>query len=321
MSENQTMLSRVADNLYWMSRYLERAESTARLLDVYVHTIPDVPEIFEQKRLQRLQESLSIAPQEAPVDGDRLLQQLTFDTDHPASINYCITAARENARQVREQISSEMWTQLNKLYLDVRYAKMDGIWQDAPHDFYMKVKEGSHLFTGICDATMNHNQGWHFIRIGRYIERVSALLQLLSVHFTDLPLTTHNELTTDQYFELVSVLKSVTAFEAYCKVYNANLQTGWITEFLLFGRDFPRSLRFGVERIQLSLLTLADMTGRSKSSRLYRLSGRLQSALSYDGMDDIRDLRVYLTGIQDQIAQIHNLLHDTYIVYAVETPV
>lgn len=313
------MLSRVADSLYWMSRYLERAESTARLLDVYIHTMPDVPEVFEQARLRRLQESLSLTPEDGVVEGDQLLQTITFDASHTAAINHSVTLSRENARQVREQISSEMWTQLNKLYLDVRYAKVDGIWHDSPHDFYMKVKEGSHLFAGICDATMNHNQGWLFIQLGRYIERVFGLLQLLSVHFADMPLTTHDDLTTDQYFELVYILKSVTAFEAYCKVYNANLQTAWIIEFLLFNREFPRSLRFGIETIQNSLTQLADITGRNKNSRLYRLSGRLQSALRYDEIADISDLRAYLNSVKGQIAQIHDMLHDTYITYAIET--
>ncbi len=320
MTDPTTMLSRVADNLYWMSRYLERAESTARLLDVYIYTMPDVPEVFEQARLRRLQESLSLTAEDTP-ESEKLLQALTFDANHAASINHSVTVSRENARQVREQISSEMWTQLNKLYLDVRYAKVDGIWHESPHDFYMKVKEGSHLFTGICDATMNHNQGWHFIQLGRYIERVFGLLQLLSVHFADMPLTTHDDLTTDQYFELVSILKSVTAFEAYCKVYNANLQTGWIIEFLLFNREFPRSLHFGIEMIQSSLVTLADITGRSKNSRLHRLSGRLQSVLRYDEVADISDLRGYLNSVKAQIAQIHDLLHDTYITYAIETAI
>ena len=320
MTDPTTMLSRVADSLYWMSRYLERAESTARLLDVYIYTMPDVPEVFEQARLRRLQEGLSLTPEDAP-ESEKLLQALTFEANHAASINHSLTVSRENARHVREQISSEMWTQLNKLYLDVRYAKVDGIWHESPHDFYMKVKEGSHLFAGICDATMNHNQGWHFIQLGRYIERVFGLLQLLSVHFADMPLTTHDDLTTDQYFELVSILKSVTAFEAYCKVYNANLQTGWIIEFLLFNREFPRSLSFGIEMIQSCLITLADITGRNKNSRLYRLSGRLQSVLRYDEMADISDLRGYLSSVKAQIAQIHDLLHDTYITYAIETAI
>ncbi|MBK9125862.1 MAG: alpha-E domain-containing protein [Chloroflexi bacterium] len=312
------MLSRVADSLYWMSRYLERAENTARLIDVYMNISLDVPDAYERERVRRLQQAFSIEPADEP-DVDKLLQQLTFDATLGPSIIANITHARENARQVREQISSEMWTQINTLYLDVRYAKVDGIWQDAPHSFYNKVKEGSHLFQGITDATMNHNQGWHFIQLGRSIERVINLLRLMSVHFDDHVLTTHIDFATTRYFELVSVLKSVSAFEAYCKVYNANLQTGWITEFLLFNREFPRSLRFGVDKIQASLTTIADLTGRNKGTRLYRLAGRLQSMLSYDELGDIGDLHDYLDAVTEQIAEIHNLLFDTFITYSIDT--
>ena len=318
MIETQTMLSRVADSLYWMSRYLERAENTARLVDVYTNVSLDVPEAVERQRLRRLQAGLSL-PVQDQVDTDTLLQNLAFGTDNPASISVNIAAVRENARQVREQISSEMWTQINKHYLDVRYAKIDGIWAESPHDFFLKVEEGSHLFYGICDATMNHNQGWHFIQIGRYIERVMGLLQMLSVQIDPSALGAYDEFGTTRYFELVAILKSVCAFEAYCKVYNANLQTGWITEFLLFNREFPRSLRFCVEMISASLGTLADATGRSKNSRLYRLAGRLQSTISYDEIADVRDLRGYLEGIQQQIGQIHTLLFDTFITYSIDS--
>src|SRR5690606_34499502 len=142
----------------------------------YMNISLDVPQAIERQRLRRLQESLSLTPKDTD-DTDGMLQDLAFGSKNPASISVNVTAARENARQVREQISSEMWMQLNKHYLDIRYAKIDGVWENSPHDFFFRVEEGSHLFHGICDATMNHNQGWHFIQIGRYIERALCLLQ------------------------------------------------------------------------------------------------------------------------------------------------
>jgi uncharacterized alpha-E superfamily protein len=319
MHESKTMLSRVADSLYWMSRYLERAENTARLLDVYLNIRLDVPESYEHKQMLMLQKCLGLEDIVTGSDSDALVKDLTLGRDNPASVFVNVSAARENARQVREHLSSEMWTQLNKLYLDVRYATVDGIWHHAPHDFYGQVKDGSHLFAGICDATMTHNQGWHFIQIGRYMERIQGLVQLISVHFDDTALTTHADFVMRQYFELVSVLKSVTAFEAYCKVYNANLQPGWITEFLLFNREFPRSLRFGVERILTSLTALSDVTGRSRNARLYRLAGRLQSNLSFDEIADVGDLQGYLSAVKSQIGHIHHELFDTFISYSIET--
>ena len=165
---------------------------------------------------------------------------------------------------------------------------------------------------------MNHNQGWHFIQIGRYMERALSLLNLLDIHFTDIPLV-ENDISTEYYFDLVGTLKSVTAFEAYCKVYNPNVRTGEIIEFLLFNREFPRSLRFCIDTMLVSLHFLSDVTGRSRNSRLYRMAGRLQSNLSFDEIGDIDDLGDYINNIKQQIYQIHDTLYDTYISYPIET--
>ncbi len=313
-----SMLSRVADSLYWMSRYLERAENTARLLDVYRNFMLEVPEVTEHEWLFLLQNSLTIeAPQQG--DPDTILRLLSLDMTNSASIIHSTMMARENARQVREQISSEMWTQINRLYLEVQSITANGNWRKSPHDFYRGVKDGSHLFQGITDATMNHNQGWHFIQLGRAIERTLNLLRLLSVHFHDIsPARQYSDEPLD-YMELIAVLKSVSAYEAYCKVYNPNLQIRWIIEFLLFNDEFPRSLRFGIDSINSSLKSLVELTGQGRHSKQHRLSGRLQSNLRYDEITDIWDLQDYLDNIKRQILQIHDMLFETYITYPIET--
>jgi len=314
------MLSRVADSLYWMSRYLERAENSARLIDVHINSMLDMNlEMVEAQRLRRLEETLAMGTSTGLSPDNNILTSLTFDESIPISTVSTIMSARENARQIREQISSEMWTQINKLYLLVSGTDSQRVGANNLHDFYARVKEGSHLFQGITDATMNHNQGWHFIQLGRYIERSLSLLQMLDVHFRDAALETKQDLQPNTYFEMVTILKSVSAFEAYCKVYNPNLQSMWIVEFLLFNMEFPRSLRFCVEMIQTSLQALAEATGRSKNSKLYRMSGRLQSNLSYDEIQDIDDLSEYLQSIKTQIYQIHVMLYDTFITYQIET--
>lgn len=311
------MLSRVADSLYWMSRYLERAENTTRLLDVHMNLALDISSgQLEKQRVERLMASLSLPPH---TITDDLLPSLTFDRDNSASIFALVAGARENARQVREQLSSEMWTQINKLYLHVRGADADAVWQSLPHNYYLEIRDGSHLFQGITDATMNHNQGWHFIQLGRYIERGIALLTLLDVHFSDTHLRSKDHITTDRYFELIEILKCVSAFEAYTKVYNPNVQPNWIIEFLLFNPEFPRSLRFCVEMVQNSLIALSEMTGRTRHSRLYKIAGRIQSRLSYDDIDDISELHEYLENIKHQIFEIHDTLYHTYISYPIET--
>ncbi len=312
------MLSRVADSLYWMSRYLERAEHTTRLLDVHLNLMLDSePGLVEKKRLGTLLESLVITRDPDEMDTNEWLRWLTFDPETPVSITTAITTARENARQVREQISSEMWTQINMLYLNVRHANVNTVWDKLPHEFYQEIKSGSHLFQGITDATMIHHQGWHFIQLGRYMERIFGLLHLLNAHFKETALYYQADISNHHFFELLAALKSVSAFEAYCKVYNPNVQPVQIVEFLLFNQQFPRSMGFCVDKILASLTALAEVTNQ-KDSRLFRVAGRLQSSLSYDEIADIRDLPIYLGNIERQIKQIHSALYATYITYQVE---
>jgi len=316
------MLSRVADNLYWMSRYLERAEHTARIVDVHLNTLLDLaPGMVEKQRLDWLIKSLKLTDTADQItDEDDFLKQITFGAESPGSIISAIITARENARQVREQISSEMWTQLNQLYLSVHGTDADSVWVDRPHEFYVAIKEGSHLFQGITDATMNHDQGWHFIQIGRYMERITNLVTLLEVHLRATDFTQANGHRDEHYFELVALLKSVSAFEAYCKVYNPNVQSVHSAEFLLFNAEFPRSARFCVEMLQRSLDALADVTLRQKTMRLNRVAGRLRSALSYDDIDEVieNDYYAYLANIKQQTYRIHDTLFDTYITYAID---
>lgn len=304
-----------------MSRYLERAEHTARLLDVHQNLILDMaPGGVEQPRMERLIESLNLHPDSVVLD-DQILARLMFDDNNPSSIKANITQARENTRQVREQVSSEMWMQINKLYLQVKHANAVHVWSEAPHDFLLQVREGSHLFQGITDATMNHNQGWHFIQLGRNIERTLNLLQLLSVHFSGTGFASGHDHSPNQYFELTAILKSVTAFEAYCKVYNPNLQRARIMEFLLFDVEFPRSVRFCIDRILHSLNALADATTQGKNNRPVRIAGRLQSTLNYDDMDAVRssEWQQYLNNIKRQTYMIHDALYETYITYSIES--
>lgn len=318
MTDSSTMLSRVADSLYWMSRYLERAEHTSRLIDVHLNLTVEVASSTEHQRAALLA-SLGLSEQyDAEDDDDTILEQITFDDTNDASIVATIASARENARQVREQLSSEMWTQLNTLYLHVHGANARKSWEDAPHEFLMEVRSGSHLFQGVTDATMNHDQGWHFIQLGRYIERALSLVTLLDVHLRE-TIWEQAQITPERYFERVRTLKSVSAYEAYCKVYSPNLKPAQIVEFLLYNRQFPRSLRFCIDQAFVSLHALADATGGNKGGRLYRVVGRLQSTLSFDELHDIGDFHQYLMDIMQQVNWIHDTLYKTFVTYSIES--
>ena len=315
------MLSRVAESLYWMSRYLERAEHTARLVDLNLNLMLDQAPDPGDQRWQRLLSGLMVKlPEEAEADAYSVAQMLTFDPGNRASIVACMTAARENARQVREQISSEMWEELNQLFLQIKRPGVEHQWQAQPHHFFRGIKDGAHLFQGITDSTLSHSEGWHFIQAGRFLERAGATAALLDAHVSELIEVTDQAEKSD-YLEMVGLLKSCTAFEAYCKVYTADLSRKRIAEFLLLNSEFPRSVRFAAEMIQSALNAIAETSGTRKTGRANRLAGKLRASLSFSQIDEIMGsgLRPYLADIQRQCAQIHAAIYQQYVAYAIES--
>lgn len=310
------MLSRVADSLFWMSRYLERAEHTARLMDVnFTQSLDQTPEARD-RRWERVLASLNATVRGADLYG--IVEGLAFEPGNTSSIAACIAQARENARQVREQISTEMYEQINRLYFQVRNTNRSAFWDDEPHSFFKLVREGAHLFQGITDSTMSYDERWHFIQVGRFLERANNTSALLSTQFTVLR---ENEVAQPvmeyHYLDFVGLLKSCTAFEAYCKAYTADIQPERVAEFLLLNPDFPRSVCFAAEVIQNSLSAIGRSTGQRHAGRAQRLAGRLRAALDYGQVDEIMadDLHSYLASIQRQCGQIHDSVYQTYITY------
>ncbi len=314
------MISRDADSLYWMSRYLERAEHTARLVDVNLNLMLDQSPASGLKRWERLFASLNTKLPAEAHDAYSITQTLTFDLTNTASIVACVAAARENARQTREQVSSEMWEQINRLYLQVRQTNLNEIWNAQPSEFFRAVKQGAHLFQGITDSTMGHGEGWHFIQLGRSIERAAATARLLDVHFGKLLDGRATGSEVGDHLEWIGLLKSCTGFEAYCKEYTADLRPERIAQFLLLNHEFPRSVRFAADSIEIALRSVSQLTHR-KADQLDRLAGRLRSTLSYGQIDEILagGLHTYLETIQVQCAQIHGAVYQMYITYPIES--
>lgn len=312
------MLSRVADSLYWLSRYLERAEHTARLMDLTLNQALDQSPEVAKLRWQLLLASLR-SPVPESLDAYPLTQFLTFDTKNKESLVSCISSARENARQIREQISSEMWEQLNHLYLDVRRSNINSIYAQ-PHGFYGPIKEGSHLFQGITDSTLMRNEGWQFIQLGRYIERANATASLLDVHLRHLFNQPGQIERGLDFISWVALLKSCTSFEAYCQTYTADLRPERIAEFLLLNPELPRSVRFATDAVQTSLEALAKLSGARKTGRAQRLAGKLRATFLYAQVDEIiaDDIHAFLENIQRQCAQIHTAIQQQYISYSID---
>src|SRR5256712_12749456 len=282
------MLSRVAGSLYWMSRYLERAEHTARLIDVHLTQMLDQAGGDTNLRWQRLLRSLRTPQSPEEVDAYSVTYALTFDETNTSSIVSCIASARENAQQVREQISSEMWEQLNRLFLQVKQTSMEQIWHAEPHRFLNSVKENIYLFQGITDATMSHSEGWHFIRVGRFLERTTATAALLDTHFSVF-LTEQTEYEGEplDYLSWVELLRSCASFEAYCKVYTATIRPAQIAEFLLLNAEAPRSIRFACAMMQGALQAIAKATSARHPERAERLTGRRRAWLAYNQIKEI----------------------------------
>ena len=319
------MLSRVADSLYWMSRYLERAEHATRLLEVNLNLMLDESATNAERRWQRVLIALG-KPKDVAWEGDAyaLTRSLTFDTEVKGSILSCIIGARENSRHVREQISTEQWHRLNRLFLRVTRPELQtdaySAGTDQQAEFLQQIMEAVHQFQGVTDSTMSHGEGWQFIQVGRYIERASATALLLEAYHEELWSQPDRIPEANEYLGWMGLLRSATAFEAYCKVYTADLTPEQILEFLLLDPEFPHSLRFSIDSLQHALEAIHGEAGKSRAEPLRRLGGRLQASLSYSSVDEILngDLVAYLRSIQSQCRDIHNMIYELYVDYSIQ---
>ena len=315
------MLSRVADSLYWMSRYLERAEHTARLVNVNLNLTLDRSPSDAGRNWGRLLASLPEPPPWAlPAPSEQAGSATTVDLANRASIAACVAAARENARQVREEISSEMWEGINRLYLAAHRSEPEAAeWTASTNEFLTSAIGGAYQFQGLTDATMTHGEGWHFIELGRYLERASATAALLDLQFGEARATGEQPSFVSEYVEWVGLLKSCCAFEAYCQHYTADIQPRRIAEFLVLNTEFPRSIHYAAARVKASLAAVAGLTGRPNTTA-DRLAGRLLASLDYGQVDEmLGDLPTFLQGIVKQADAIASAVHEQYIAYPIDS--
>ncbi len=312
------LLSRVADALYWIGRYIERAEHTARVIDVRLDLGLDRIRATGTWDFGRLYASLQFSePKSPPGNPAALVDSAIFDPTNLESVIACVTVARENARQVREEISADMWEHVNGLYLRLREARAEGTWSTRSHYLSRLIIEGVHLFQGITDATMGHGEGWQYLQVGRFLERVDATAALLDQHFAKGTGATVGV----NPIEWVGLLRSCSALEPYCRVYTADIRPDRIAEFLLLNSEFPRSIRFAASCVESSLRTIALHGARGSGGRAERLAGRLHASLDYGQVDEILadDPHNYLEGIIRQVDQIHAAVYQTYLAYPIDT--
>lgn len=310
------MLSRVADAIYWMTRYIERAENLARFVDVTLNMTLDQPIGIRQQW-----EPLVLATGDVEYfnehyprpSAETVMHFLVFDRDYPNSIISSLSAARENARSVREAVSSEMWEQLNAFYHMVKNAAADFSIVDSPSEFFTMVKEASHLFNGIADATMSHDIGWHFANLGRLLERADKTSRLLDVkYFTLLP-TLADVGTPIDDLQWADVLRSVSGFQSYRRRYHG-ITVERIIDFLVLDREFPRAINYCITNADASLHAISKTPIGTFRNSAEQLMGQICAELAYRQVEDIREmgLHEFIDSLQIRLNQVGQAIHETF---------
>lgn len=288
------MLSRVAHSLYWMSRYIERAENIARLLEVNLQFILDF-QGYDDAHLKEHWGSilassgdLELFEEHYEVPDSRSVTEFSaFDLRNPNSILACVYSARENARMIRDQISIEMWETINELYLFLKNRSATDVWVAGPYEFFQDIKRNSHLFQGLTDATYSRSEGWEFIQFGKYIERANKTARILDVKYHILlpdAADVGGALDTAQW---QAVLRSASALEAYRRFYVSEILAWKAAEFLIFSDSFPRSIHFCAAQIDEFLRRILGETGARPRSEAARASRRLLANLQSLTIDEV----------------------------------
>ena len=310
------MLSRVANSIYWLNRYVERADNVARFIDVNLNLILDFPTgVAEQW------EPLVLTTGDTPIFKERygqataenVIQFLAFDSEYPNSIVACLQRARENARSIREIISSEMWEQVNAFYLMVKEAAKEQTLAEL-HEFFTQVKLSSHLFAGVMDATMSHNEGWHFGRMGRFLERADKTSRILDVkYFILLPSVTDVGTPLDE-IQWMALLKSASAYEMYRKSKQHRIIPTRVAEFLILDREFPRSIQFCLSQVAESLERINGSPEITCNTTVGRALGRLRAELEYTTMEEIMEigLHQFLDNLQQRMNQVGKKIFEAF---------
>jgi len=311
------MLSRTADHLYWMSRYIERAENTARLLDIAYQTTlqPQSAEESEQswRSLVSISELNSLyGAKYSTINGRNVMEFMVADESNLSSIFNCLRAARENARAVRGALTTEVWETMNQTWLEFRRLLREGALMRDPSQFFEWVKYRSHLSRGVTVGTMLQDEAFHFIRIGSFLERSDNTARLLDVKFyRQEPIATERDAARDFYY-WSAVLRSVSGFEIYRKVYSNVIQPDKVAELLILRPDMPRSLSHCITRMLANLKRVAN----PHSAETLRRVGRLEAELAFGRIDEIlaTGLHPFLDGFLAEVSDLGDRISKDFLV-------
>ena len=306
------MLSRTADHLFWMSRYMERAENTARMLDVNYQTslLPQSADRAEQgwAGLLGISElTAAFGKKHDAVNAANVMQFMVRDSSNPSAILSCLEAARENARAVRGKLTTELWETTNQTWLEFNRLLQDDTFERDPAALFEWVKFRSHLSRGVSVGTMLQDESLYFIRIGTFLERADNTARLLDVKFHDLAGDYFGAWADDEapevdFYHWSAILRSVSAFEIYRKVYRNVIRPDKVAELLMLRPDMPRSLAACMNEVVVNL----DHVANGQSAETRRRAGRLRSDLQFGRIDEILStgLHAFLTQFLDRVNDI-----------------
>ena len=319
------MLSRVADSIYWMARYIERADNLARLLLENKNLMLDAG-AGQQEEADFWHPLLMTTGDEAgyhalypEVTAQNVEKYLAARPENPNSIANCVRSARENARMIRDQITDEVWRSVNDLHLFLVSKRADEMRRQVPNEYYETVMQGSCLFQGAARATMTRNEGWHFLVIGTYLERADKTSRLVDAcSSSPLVIPPHPDA---QPLRWLSLLHSCSAWHGY-REHSNTLDPRAMLEFLFLSDQFSRSVRFSVRQLDRALASLKAPPGGAGTPDPVRLSGRLRADLDFGTLDEIlsEGLHLYIDRLQGRLNDIGKAIFETYVLYADLTP-
>ena len=302
------MLSRVANSLYWLSRYLERVENLTRLVEVnrYESLDSSDPDQWRPLLYTTCTEKIFEGSEEQDVG-----MFIYFSEDNPDSIRECVAHARENARMVRDQISEEIWRELNRFHLFIRSENAVELWQNQPEAFHRRTIEFCMLLSGLIHATVLHDEGWHFMQIGKLIERADKTTRVLDM-------LAYQGITPRT--KLASALKSCSAFNAFQAEYRSGISLDNAMSFLLFSSSFPRSVRFCIKQLDHHLHAVSGSPIGSYTNEAERINGRLLAQLNFSSSLNVLQIgyHEYIDSLQKQFNEIGQQVFDTYILLPLE---
>lgn len=319
------MLARLAENLFWAGRYVERAEDTARMVDVTYHTLLESPLVEAGRTWEQVLEVLHLRPAWTARDGastvagdvidpQAVVRFLILDPSNPGSIAAATLRARENVRSVREHVSSELWEAVNSLHLELRSRDLEREVTEQPSEVLRHVRNASMAIYGVASETMPRDAGWRFLALGRLVERAEMTCRLIDVRYAQLDVLGSAEPRAvpedGGLHHWVAVLKSASAFEAFRRRYRSTADPVDVVEFLLLADDLPRSVVYCLTAAMGQLEALSD----GRPSRAVRLLGRTASSLQYRNIAELleEDLHDFLEDVQQRIHEVAEAVADEF---------